>query len=333
MNLKDKRPRSEEPENGQKNLNSDMQSLNESLLDLINKQSEVIQKQDCELQKLRSEMQKKDEKIVRQNEELVTLNEKIVRLNRSDLELQESKKIRVSAAEERLTAIREREESARTLARANLQKESNALEEQRLSAIEQRLKKEKQELDQIIQARMERMLAAKQKLISLRLAKEWHSSLMLIFYSVIMTIYFIIVHWQIVLTGEIFFIRFEKAFTGIWEVAWPAVYRFWYWQVNTETGALIGTIITAVLAAGVVIGFIKLFLWWKKRVDDTYEKNDRRRKETASLIISASLVFALIICTKTNITMTWIMLWILVSIAVSIIYYTSRLLWITNKLN
>ena len=320
MNLKDKRPRSEESVNSQKNMNSGTLNSNGSLLDLINQQSEVIQKQDCELQKLRSEMQKKDEKIVKQNEKLVTLNEKIALLNSSDLELQESRKIKASAAEERLAAAREREESSIKLAAVNQQKEFNALEAQRL-------KKERQELDLIIQNRLERELSAKQKAVSLRLAKEWYSSLMLIIYSVVMTVYYIIVHWQTVLTGEIFFIRFEKAFTGIWEAAWPAVYRFWYWQTNTETGALIGSIITAVFATGAVFGLIKLFLWWKKRVDDTYDKNDHRKTESLILILSSSLVFALIICSRTSISMSWIMLWILVTTATSVIYQTVRIIW------
>ena len=324
MNLKDKRPRSEESVNSQKNMNSGTLNSNGPLLDLINQQSEVIQKQDCELQKLRSEMQKKDEKIVKQNEKLVTLNEKIALLNSSDLELQESRKIKASAAEERLAAAREREESAIKLAAANQQKEFNALEAQRL-------KKERQELDLIIRDQLERELSAKQKTISLRLVKEWYSSLMLIIYSLVMTIYYIIVHWQTVLTGKIFFIRFEKAFTGIWETAWPAVYRFWYWQVDTETGALIGTIITAVLAAGAVFGFIKLFLWWKKHVDDTYGKNDHRKKESFVLILSTSLICALIICAKTNIKMTWIMLWILISVASTVFYQTARLIWCAKR--
>lgn len=325
MNLKDKRPRSDESVNSQKNMNSGTLNSNGPLLDLINQQSEVIQKQDCELQKLRSEMQKKDEKIVKQNEELVTLNEKIAQLNRSDLELLESRKIKASAAEERLAAAREREESAIRLAAANQQKEFNALEAQRL-------KKERQELDLIIQSRLERELSAKQKTVSLRLAKEWYSSLMLILYSLIMTIYYIIVHWETVLTGEIFFIRFEKAFTGIWEDAWPAVYHFWYVQTDSETGALIGAIITAVLAAGAVLGLIKLFLWWKKRVDDTYKKNDHRKMESIVLIVSASLVFALIICDRTSITMSWIMFWILVFIGANGIYQTVRMLWFGKQL-
>ena len=320
MNLKDKRPRNEESVNSQKNMNSGTLNSSGPLLDLINQQSDVIQKQDCELQKLRSEMQKRDEKIVKQNEELVTLNEKIAQLNRSDLELLESRKIKASAAEERLAAARERKESAIRLAAANQQKEFNALEAQRL-------KKEKQELDLIVQNRLERELSAKQKTISLRLAKEWYSYLMLILYSIIMTIYYIIVHWETVLTGEIFFIRFEKAFTGIWEEAWPAVYHFWYSQVDTETGALIGSIITAVLAAGAVFGLIKLFLWWKKRIDDTYEKSDHRKTESFVLILSASLVFSLIICDRTNIKMSWIMLWIFVSAGANGIYQTARIIW------
>lgn len=330
MNLRDKRPRNEESENRQKNMNSDTPNSNGSLQDLINRQSEIIQKQDSELQRFRSEMQKKDESIVKLNEELVTLNKKIESLNQSDLELQESKKIRASAAEARLEAARDMEKSARSLVEANRQKESNALEEHRLSCIERRLDREKQELDQIIQERLEQLLIAKQKLISLRLAKEWHSSLMLILYSVIMTIYFIVVHWQTVTTGWIFFTRFENAVTSIWEDAWPAVYHFWYWQVSTETGALIGTIVTAVLAAGAVFGFIKLFLWWKKRVDSTYGKKDNRKKESIVLILSGSMIFALIVCDKTNTSMTWIMLWFLIFVAIYGIYQTIRLIYFSK---
>jgi len=299
-------------------LNSGLKNSNDTLQDLINKQQEIIQKQGSELQRLQSEMQKKDEKIVKQNEELVTLNEKISQLSRSDLELQECKKIKASAAEERLTAAREK-------AAADRQKEKNTFEEHRLLCMEQRLKKDKQKLDQIVRDRVESLLVAKQKKLCLKIAAEWHSSLMLILYSLVMTLYFVIIHWQTFLTGDVFFIRLATVFTGIWEVAWPSVLHYWFSQFQSDTGALVATTITAALAAGIIVGAIKLFLKWKHRADATYDSNDKRKIESFIFITSASLILALIICAECDLKMSWITLWILLSFGANFIYQTVRI--------
>ena len=170
----------------------------------------------------------------------------------------------------------------------------------------------------------------KKKEISFRLAKEWYSSVMLIVYSLVMTLFFIVTHWETVLTGKVFFTRLVNVIRGIWEVAWPAVYGYWFEQFQADTGSLIATIITAVLCARVLLGLIVLFLKWKHGVDRTYEEKDKRKAETTVLIALASLVLSLIICSRADIGMTWIMLWILLTTGSSFLFQTIRLIWI-NK--
>lgn len=52
--------------------------------------------------------------------------------------------------------------------------------------------------------------------------------------------------------------------------------------------------------------------------------------EILKLIALASLVLSLIICSRTDIGMTWIMLWILLTAGSSFLFQTIRLIWI-NK--
>jgi len=191
--------------------------------------------------------------------------------------------------------------------------------------MEQRLKKDKQKLDQIVRDRVESLLVAKQKKLCLKIAAEWHSSLMLILYSLVMTLYFVIIHWQTFLTGDVFFIRLATVFTGIWEVAWPSVLHYWFSQFQSDTGALVATTITAALAAGIIVGAIKLFLKWKHRADATYDSNDKRKIESFIFITSASLILALIICAECDLKMSWITLWILLSFGANFIYQTVRI--------
>lgn len=339
MNLRDKRPKESEM-NGQHEKGTTT-SGNSIISDqeMIRKQREVIsdlslqlQQKESAVQKLQFEILKKDDLIVSANEdkvklngEIVKLNEEIKRLNRSDQELKESRKILASAAEERQKAEWDRKSATWEHEKAERQFQQNQIENRRLAAMEKNLQKAQRTQNEIIQMHVAREMKRKQKELRLLILKEWYSSVMLVIYSFIMTIYFMIVHWETVESGKEFFPRLINVIRGIWEVAWPAVYDYWFRQFQAETGSLIATIVTALVAAGILFVIVMLFRKWKKAIDNSYDKNDHRKLESTFLIILASLVFSLIICERTGIEMTWIMLWILVSFGANIVYQTIRL--------
>lgn len=316
-------------------------SLTTSDQELILKQKDVIsdlrsqlQQKESEVQRLQSEILKKDDLIVsangdkvKLNEEIAKLNEEISRLSRSDQELKESRKILVSAAEERKKAEWDRKSAIWEREKAERQARSNTVESQRLAAMEKNLQKTQCTQNEIIHKKVEKELARKQKALRIRILKEWYSSVMLVIYSLAMTVYFMIVHWETVESGSIFFPRFVHVISGIWETAWPAVYDYWFRQFHADTGSLIATIVTALLAAGILFGIIMLLRKWKREIDQSYEKNDHRKLGSTFLIILASLVFSLIICERTRIGMTWIMLWIMTSFGANFGYQTIRLLY------
>ena len=243
-------------------------------------------------------------------------------MNKSDLELQENRKIMDSVAKEKAAVAHEKYY-------ADWQKKVNEQEEHRLAQWRMEIAAIEREQEKVIRKKVDHELDNRKIELCKRIAKEWYSSVLLILYTVIMTIFFIVIHWELFIAGvELFFTRLVAFFDGIWSVAWPAVFDFWFAQFQTGTGALISTIITAFLCAGAVFGLIVLFIKWKGRVDDTYEDGDKRKAEITVLITFSTMVFSLIVCSRTTIEMSWMMLWILLVFGVSFIYQTCRILWI-----
>lgn len=348
MNLKDRMNSAEKEKNidtNKRSSGSNSSSLpditprsNVSQMDLVQKQQELIQQQESTIQTLQFEKQKladelvsSNEKIVKLSEENVTLNGKLKNLSQSDKELSESIRIRDAAAKEREKAARDLQNATWERETAEEQNRKNREEGQRLSEWKFQLQREQRSQSEIVQQKVEREMERKKKEISLRIAKEWYSSVMLIVYSLFMTLYFIVTHWETVLTGDVFFTRLVKVIKGIWEVAWPAVYGYWFRQFHSDTGSLIATIVTALLAAGIIFGIIILFRKWRKAVDKSYDANDHRKQEAIFLIILAALVFSLIVCERIEIKMTWIMLWFITSFGIYFGYQTIRLLYRRRK--
>ena len=329
MNLRDKRSSGSVQNENQENTKSIMQNSNESRQDLIQRQQEVIselssrlQTSESDIQTLRSELQKRDEKIVLQNEEIVRLNGKIEQLNKSDIELQESRKIMDSVSKEKAAVAHDKYYT-------DWQKKENEKESRRLAKWRLEIAEIERDQENVVRKRVDRELENRKLELSKRIAKEWHSSLLLIVYAVIMTIYYVVLHWETVVSGEELFVtRLVTIIKGIWLVAWPAVYNYWFDQIQADTGSLIATIVTAVLAAGAILGLAVLFLKWKRVVDDTYEDGDKRKAETAVLIVLSTLVFSLIICSRNPVEMSWMMLWILLAFGVNFVFQTGRIFWI-----
>lgn len=157
-----------------------------------------------------------------------------------------------------------------------------------------------------------------------RVERQYHVPLLLVLYSVVVTIFLIVTYEPDFASVRIFGERFWHGFSRIWEAGWPFVFVTLKATGSNDLTAWMLTIIAAMFAALLTGAIIVLFVRVIRGLSDVYRRNSETAKgiEAATAVIVTAVLASLIITGLCKTEITWVGLALTISSAGNLICHS-----------